>query len=201
MRSKPSGGGTLTTSWGGLTDIDGRGLRSAAVAARYGNLAGPVRAQELAAGRIDHALFMIVHCDDGRAVYPATDAPPGGVCPDPHDTPAMGARFQLDMSDAEIAGADLPAWKKTILYAMAHYGMFVGDTTGASWGIQVESDTTYTAFGQPGRFVEFARSAGFIPRADPALGGRTIYVGKLADDVDWQHRLRVVDPCVSDPDC
>src|SRR5207248_1020214 len=83
------------------------------------------------------------------------------------------------------ANADLPTWKKTILYAMAHYGMFVGDTTGGPWGIQVESDTTYTAFDQPGRFLEFARSAGFIPRADPALGGRTIYVGELADGVDW----------------
>jgi hypothetical protein len=201
IRSKPPGGGTLTTSWGGLTDLDGDGLGSAAVAARYGNLAGPVRAQELAAGRIDHALFMIVHCDDGRAVYPATEAPAGGACPYRLGAPSMGARFQLDMSDAEIAAADFPAWKKTILTAMAHYGMFVGDTTGASWGIQVESDSTYTAFGQPGRFVDFARSAGFVPRADPALGGRTVYVGTLADGVEWAHRLRVVDPCVSQRTC
>jgi hypothetical protein len=83
---------------------------------------------------------------------------------------------------------------------MARYGMFVGDTTDGSWGIQVESDTTYTAFGQPGRFLDFARSAGFVPRADPELG-RTLYVGELGDGVDWAQRLRVVAPCVSERSC
>ena len=32
------------------------------------------------------------------------------------------------MSDAQIAALAVPAWKKTILTALAHYGGYVGDT-------------------------------------------------------------------------
>src|SRR3712207_2264305 len=58
VAAKPEGGGRLTVAWAGTTSLRGAGLGSEAVAAGYGNLAGLVRAQELAAGRIDHALFM-----------------------------------------------------------------------------------------------------------------------------------------------
>ena len=72
VRSKPRGGGRLIVAWGGRTRIDGDGLGSYAVASRFGTLAGALRAEELQAGRINHALAISVRCDSGRYVYPAT---------------------------------------------------------------------------------------------------------------------------------
>ena len=100
VESKPSGGGELVTGYGGRTRIDGDGLASDATAAHFGLLAGIIRAEELLAGRIDHALFLVADCDSGEFVYPARGR--GAPCEDRTDAPAEGMRFQLDMSDAEI---------------------------------------------------------------------------------------------------
>ena len=51
----------------------------------------------------------------------------------------MGARLQLAMSSAEIDALSVPRWKKTILRAMARYGLFLGDTGGDAWGIELQS--------------------------------------------------------------
>ncbi len=64
-------GGTLTFGWGGATRIDGDGRGSDATAAQYGNLAGIIRAQELQAGAINHALFTVIRCDNANHGYPA----------------------------------------------------------------------------------------------------------------------------------
>jgi hypothetical protein len=189
VRSKPSGGGTLEFRWGGSTSIDGLGLGSAATASKFGNLAGIIRAQELEAGEINHAIFMVAKCDSGEYVYPAGKV--GRQCSDiglsNADAPPMGARFQLDMSDAEIDALAVPAWKKTILRAMARYGMILGDTGSGSWAIQAESGSTYTSFGYEDRLVAFAKQVGV-----PLYNGR--YVFNLRDGVDWRSRLRVVHP-------
>jgi hypothetical protein len=197
VRSKPAGGGTLVTGWGGRTAVlsgDGRG--SGATAANFGNLAGIIRAPELERGQIRHALFMVVKCDSGKYVYPATKS--GRSCASAGLTstgaPPMGARFQLNMTDAEIGALKVPDWKKTILRAMAIYGMYVGDTGGGSWGIQAESGSTYTSFGLEDQLVTFAKAV----RA-PLYQGR--YVFNLRDGVDYAARLRVIDPCVAHRTC
>jgi hypothetical protein len=196
VRSKPAGGGLLEFRWGGRTRIDGDGLGSGATAAQFGSLAGIVRVEELAAGRIDHALFMTAHCDAGRAVYPARGV--GRGCAElglpVAGAPPMGAHFQLALSRAQIDALPVAAWKKTILRAMASYGMFLGDTGGGSWGIKRESGTTYTSFGYPNRLVEFARANDWQPFGD-------LWVGNLRDDIDWATHLRLLDPCVSQRTC
>jgi hypothetical protein len=101
----------------------------------------------------------------------------------------MGARFQLNMSDAEIEALAVPAWKKTIFRAMARYGMIMGDTGSGSWAIQAESGSTYTSFGHEDRLVSFARSVGV-----PLSNGR--YVFNLRDGIDWASRLRVIHPAL-----
>ena len=106
----------------------------------------------------------------------------------------MGARFQLDLSDAEIAALAVPGWKKRILRAMARYGMYSGDTGGSSWAVQAESGSTYTSFGGEDGLVSFARRHGV-----PTWEGR--YVLDLRDGVDWARHLRVVDPCVAERSC
>jgi hypothetical protein len=196
VRSKPKGGGTLTFRWGGRTRIRGDGLGSDATAARYGNLAGIIRAQELEQGRIDHALFMVVRCDAGFGVYPASKG--GRPCSDIGRSdlfaPPMGTHFQLAMSESQIDALRVPEWKKVILRAMARYGMYVGDTGGTSWGIQAESGSTYTSFGYEDRLVAYARSAG-VPR----YKGR--YVFKLRSGVPWRRYLRVLAPCEAQGRC
>jgi hypothetical protein len=197
VRSKPPRGGKLVFRWGGKTPVSGAGLGSAAVAARYGTAAGVLRAEELGSGEIRHALFLAVKCDSGHFVYPARHA--GAPCASlglhNGNAPAMGRRFQLAMSPAQIAALPVPAWKKTILRAMARYGMFVGDT-GGRWGLGQESGVVYTSFGQPDQWVTLARRWQ-VPYYSPDHD----YVFDLNDGVDWARYLRVVAPCVSHGTC
>jgi hypothetical protein len=197
VRSKPKGGGTLTFSWGGKTKIDGEGIGVDSNAARFGEMAGLIRAEELEAAHIDHALFLFVHCDSGEYVYPATHL--GRACdwiglPN-EDAPPEGALFQLDMSDGEIDALDAPPWKKAILRAMAHYGMYVGDT-GGSWGLKHEGGITYTSFGYEDKFVTFAKKAG-VPYSEKA----DRYILNIRDGIDWRNRLRMIDPCEASGTC
>jgi hypothetical protein len=197
VRSKPKGGGLLTFSWGDRGRLDGDGLGVEGNAAFFGERAGLIRAEELEAGRIDHALFIFVNCDAGYAVYPAQAL--GRACEQiglpNEDAPPEGARFQLAMSYDEIEALDVAVWQKPILHAMAEYGMFVGDT-GGTWGLKLEGGITYTSFGYPDRFVRYAQSVG-APYSE--RGQR--YVMNLRDGVDWAGRLRLIDPCESAGTC
>lgn len=202
VREKPDGGGRLTFSWGGRTKIDGDGLGSAATAAEFANLAGVVRAQELEAGEIRHALFAVVKCDSGAHVYPA--AKHGRACSDigrsNAGAPPMGARLQLDMSTAEIDGLRVPDWKKTLLRALARYGAYVGDTGTGSWGFMAESGATYMSFDREDRLVTFAKRAG-VRTGDDDDDGTREHIFDVAPGVDWRARLRVVDPCEARGNC
>ena len=195
--SKPAGGGTVTVNWGGRTRIgtpDADGLGSDATAAHFGLAAGIIRGPEMQAGVIRHAIFMVAKCDSGEKVFPAEGV--GSKCSDgAADAPAEGARLQLALNDGEIQALPVPAWKKTILAAMAHYGLFVGDTGGSPWDIWAESGSSYTSFGAPDPWVSFAKSAG-VPESG---GGR--YYFDVASDVDWASHLRVIDPCVTEQTC
>ena len=189
------GGGTLTASWGGRTELTGDGLRSDATAAHFGLLAGVIRAAEMEAGRIDHALFMTIGCTAHRYVYPANGL--ASDCEDEPDAPAVGQRFWLDMTDAEIDALDVPSWKRTILRALADYGGYVGDTGGnESFGFQFESGSTYTSFGAEDPMAAFARTQ---DDGVSARDGR--YSFDLGSGVDWEGRLRALDPCVAARTC
>jgi len=194
VTSKPAGGGTLSISWGGKTKIDGDGLGSDATAARFGNLAGIIRAPEMQAGVIPHALFLVIKCGTTtpQYVYPALKG--GSMCADITNAPPMGARFFLAMSDSQINSLAVPTWKKTILTAMAHYGMYFGDTGGSGFGIEMESGSTYTSFGATDPMVSFAQANGWSPY-------NGTYVGDLGAGVDWASYLRVADPCVAQQTC
>jgi hypothetical protein len=111
-------GAQLNISWGGRARIDGSGLAADAngqgTAAGFGNLAGRIRAEELLGGAINHALFIVIDCDNGSFVYPARahDKP---CATDVANAPPMGARLQLAMSRAEIDALPVPEWKKILL--------------------------------------------------------------------------------------
>jgi len=192
VTSKPRGGGTIKFGWGGRTRLDGAGLDSDGTASRVGNLAGIIRAHEMQAGRIDHALFMTINCDSGTWVYPAMKN--GRPCADKNNAPPMGTRFQLNMTPAEIDALTVPTWKKTILRAMAEYGMYFGDTGSSAWGLQFESGSTYTAFGLADPLVDFGAR-----NSVPSWQGQRIF--DLKSGVDYAKRLRVLDPCTAQGTC
>ena len=74
VESKPRGGGTLVSSWGGRTRIDGDGRRSGGTASGFGNVAGIIRASELEFGRINHALFMTAGATQAVGCIPRSRA-------------------------------------------------------------------------------------------------------------------------------
>ncbi len=179
-------GGVMTLSWGGRTRIEGTGLASDATAAHFGLLAGIIRAPELQARDIDHALVMVTRCTSGY-IPPALGG--GSACRGSQSAPKAGMRIQLHMSGAQIDRLPVPGWKRTILHAMARYGAIVGDTGGsATWGLEFESGSTYTSFGKPDALVVFARAHNM-----PELDGE--YIFALSSGVDWAKYLRVIAPC------
>ncbi|TIC81201.1 hypothetical protein [Crenobacter intestini] len=198
VTQKPAGGGVLKAGSGGQRAITSQGIGSpgyatGGTAAGYSLLAGIIRAQELVGGQINHALYAIVNCSASTFVWPAIQG--AYICPGDPGIP-NGTHFYLDYSLAEINALPVPDWKKTILRAMATYGMFVGDTGGPSgprWAIQVESGQTYVSLGYPQPLITFAQLQG-IPNA----GNQ--YRFPLKDGVDWT-RLKVLDPCVAQGTC
>ncbi len=197
VSSKPRGGGRIDIGWGGRTQIDGSGMGSDAVAAQTATMAGVVRAEEMAGARIDHALAIFVHCDAGRFVFPATKS--GLSCAQlgeaTKNAPAMGTRFALNMTDAQIASSGVAAWRKPLLLAMAHYGMYVIDT-GGTWGVVQESGLASTSFGAADPWVTFAKANGATWWAPDAR-----WVMNIRDGIDWASKLRVIDPCVTRGTC
>ncbi|MCW2968308.1 MAG: hypothetical protein JWM71_2080 [Solirubrobacteraceae bacterium] len=198
VQSKPSGGGRLVFGWGAKTRIDGDGLeKSAANAAGYGGMAGGIRAEELLAGKIDHALIIAVHCDSNKFVYPASGL--GQACSDVGlsntNAPAMGQRFQFDMPAAQIEALNVPDYEKTILKAFSQYGAYVSDT-GGPWAIDTESGQVYASFSAPDQWVAYAKKIGATYYAPDHR-----YVLPLQNGVDWAKYLRVLDPCTANATC
>ncbi len=171
----------------------GSGLGSGATAADTGTLAGLITEPELAAGTINHALAINLPCTNG-AVYPA-QGPYGLPCTQEQgqtstNTAApLGTLLQLNMTDAQIAASDAPAWQQTIMTAMAHYGMYVNDTDGiGNIELEAESDISYTSLGGQPLMSNFIAQQGgwyYSPLNRWIMAGPAIPVSKL----------RVVDPC------
>jgi hypothetical protein len=169
----------------------GTGLGSHAEAADLGLAGGLIRAPELAAGRIDHALAMAVACVQSRDVWPSpADGRGDMVCPNGGAGPHLGSLLQLNMSDAQLAASHAPAWQRAVLTAMAHYGVYVVDTNGAGndeLSLIKEDDRSFTSFGAQPRMMGLIRS----------LGGRDDLIGVPIDI----SKLRVIAPCVPRRTC
>ena len=190
---------TIDVGWGGRTRINGKGLGSGATAAHFGNLAGIIRAQELRAGKIRHALVMVVPCvKRGGTVYPAVGK--GGMrCQriglPRRSAPRMGAHFQLDITRKRIRDLHIPRWKRAIAEALKRYGAYVADTTGrpGNWGFELEHAATYTSFGHRDEVGALGGHPG-VTKTDDDTNGYPEYWFDLSKGVPWRD-LRVVQPC------
>jgi hypothetical protein len=121
---------------GAIWDLDSNRLRpdtwTSADAAGLPVFAGLVRADEVEAGRIAHAIRFTVSCTNDSYVWPARHE--AGV--DDPDCPPIGARFRLD------ATFDLSRFSpraRVILRAMKRYGLILADN-GSNWYFQGTRD-------------------------------------------------------------
>lgn len=175
----------------------------------FGLHAGVIRGPELLAKKINHALFIVISCGSadtsfgngvqaagssgrggaGSFVYPAFkgDAACSGI------RPPMGARFWLDLTDAQIDATTSPAWEKTIAKAMHDYGGYMGDTGGPGFGFEFESGAMYTSIGAPNPFIQVAQNNGIV-NSNNGYG----YVFKFSTGqngtIDWKNHLHVITP-------
>ena len=176
---------TLTASTSYRQRYDGLGVVPSPPPARttgggtasyFAASAGVIRAAELRAGRIDHALFLSIdqgsqdtsfgfgtrapgangRGGEGSSVYPAIKG--DGAAPGVR--PPMGARYWLDMTPAEIDRTGAPAWERTIAKAMHAYGGYFGDTGGGGFKFALESAVPYVSAGQPNPMAAVAAQAG-----------------------------------------
>ncbi|MHB1846695.1 MAG: hypothetical protein ACYCWW_17885, partial [Deltaproteobacteria bacterium] len=187
------GGGSYSCTYGGMGPFDGSGLGFAATAAGLAAGAGDPRPEELVAGQINHALFGVFACCNGTAVGPI--AANGGHC----DTQcsngqgaAVGQRYMLNMTDAEILALGKDPASTAILMAMAHYGIIQGDENGNYAGsISVVPGFAYTVLGGTDPMAAYASTYGL---AADGRGGFTLDYGS---GVDWANKLVLLDPCGS----
>ena len=165
----------------------GTGLGGGGTAAGFSTLAGLITEPELASGTINHALAINVPCTTGT-VYPAQGANglPCNQLPGNTTTGTatpMGTLFQLNMTDAQIANSGAPTWEKTIMTAMAHYGMYVNDTDGINnIELEAESDISYTSLGGPSLMNNYIKANGgsyYAPLNRWILSGHVIPLDKL----------------------
>lgn len=145
--NKPSGaGGVLTAQACGSGPLTSDGLTFGQTGAGYAQWAGLIRAQELVAGNIPHALFMVSPCtSNATPVYPSNYRTTDSQCPSNQGIP-YGARFRITLTPAQIQALSIPASHKAILTALALYGAYQGDNNGGySFSFAVEADEMYTA--------------------------------------------------------
>lgn len=125
-----TGGASWTAGSGATWDLRSNQLRPAgwtsSDAAGLTILPGLVRYDEVAAGKIDHAIRMTVPVSRKAYLWPARHQA-GSTTND--NAPAMGERFRLK---ASVDEANYPAQVRPIIVALKTYGAIVADN-GSAW--------------------------------------------------------------------
>jgi hypothetical protein len=165
------GNGSWHAGAGAVFDLRANTLRPAgwtsADAAGLPIVPGLVRYEEVAAGRIDHAIRVTVPRSQNRFVWPARHAASSSS---DSALPPMGLRLRLK-STVDISG--LPAQARIVAQAMKTYGVIVADN-GSGWFISGTPDPGWdndalSSLGQlKGTDFEAVDTAGLM--ADPNSG-------------------------------
>jgi hypothetical protein len=175
--------------------------------------AGQITAAELLAGHIDHALFAIGACAQGRQ-YPAPPEANTHACTSGIGPPLGGREWYDVPCETTQANSSLQPWEKAILCALHDYGAYMEDTNdrGRPYfvGIGVygtESIEQAFDYGQPDPFAALA-SQGWtsltIPDVDKHGTARQRWVG--ADvwnppGVDFPRHIHWLAPCSAQGTC
>jgi hypothetical protein len=135
-RAFPAGGGWQADS-GARFDLGSNALRplgwTSADAAGLPILPGLVRYDEVAAGRIDHALRVTFARTQRGYILPATHFASSSTDP---DLPPMGLRLRL-RADYDLSG--ITGQARVIAEALQRYGLIVADN-GSNWYVQGAPD-------------------------------------------------------------
>jgi hypothetical protein len=201
------GGGVFDVSLATRIPLTGDGRGScAADAACVGMSAGQVRVQELQAGSINHAIFIVDGvCDNSGTPASLYPADPTNSCSGSNPgAPKVGQWYYLALTDAQISATGFPTWQQTILRALARYGMFVGDqgSTGA-FDIFTEDQRTWSSFNRPNPWLAYAQQLARDPANNiRSASGTSVDFGM--DNIPrsfWSENLRAVDACVIQRSC
>jgi hypothetical protein len=137
----PNANGSWHAGSGAVYDLRSHRLRPAgwtsADAAGLPIVPGLVRYEEVAAGRIDHAIRVTVPRSQARYLWPARHAASSS---NDAALPPMGLRLRLK-STVDIAG--LPAQARIVAQAMKTYGVIVADN-GSGWYISGAPDAHWS---------------------------------------------------------
>lgn len=194
-------GSGFDSSGHGLTDVGSCGA------------GGTIRQAELAAGAINHRLFVSIQCvQQGTFVFPGfQNGDHWCTASGSNAHVPMGALLWSDLSDATVNALSIPADGKTLLRNLHNYGWFVGDTqcsgnpcpqanANFNFGMFVEPDVQFAAFGVTPPIVSYAIAQGW---SSVVIGGSaTRYI--LCDPctwIDWRAHLHIVDPCYAQGTC
>ena len=133
----PNSDGSWRAGSGAVFDLRGNGMRpdgwTSADAAGLSIVAGLVRYEEVADGRIDHAIRVTAPRTRDAYIWPARHSASDDNNP---ALPPMGLRFRLK-SGVDISG--LPAQARVVAEAMKRYGVILADN-GSSWFISGTPD-------------------------------------------------------------
>jgi hypothetical protein len=163
--------GSWRAGSGAIFDLRSNALRprgwTSADAAGLPILPGLVRYDEVAAGRIDHAIRITAPRTRNAFVWPARHAASSSS---DASLPAMGQRFRLK---ADVAISRLPAQARVVAQALKTYGAILADN-GSAWYLSGTQDSRWNndalhALGQlSGGDFEAVNVSGLMARPDSA---------------------------------
>jgi hypothetical protein len=167
---------------------------------------GLLRANELLAGSIDHALFLVAQCAIGWQ-YPAFPKASTNQCTSGNG-PGLGARLWYDVVDATTnANPNLKPWEKAILNALHDFGGYLGDNmSGGSVvsgiGFLAESGEAPWVFGQVDPFAALTSQSWTPASVGGALTARFIGADTWQPNgVNFAQHLHWLDPCSAQGSC
>jgi hypothetical protein len=178
-----------------MNEFGPSGWTGAATASHRALTAGILLPSDLINGVISHALTVAPPCVSGQNVFPGIGGS-GVLCPNGTGLP-QGSRLFLALSDAQINAMSLSATARMFYIAMAHYGVYVTDTSGqaSTWYLVGTPNVhSWTDLGLPDPWPAAAAAAGV---SNGNMGLFTEYSIGMAFPAGLQNYLKVAAPCVT----
>ena len=168
-------GATWSAGWANSLRTSGSGIYGHGLSTRgsgFALLAGLVRPEELATGRIDHALiFSYPYTSAAGFVAPATESDGKSTR---SDAIPEGALLQLDPT---LDVGSLPGYERAIARALQRYGMYLGDTSDSNVSLYGVSGQSYVR----NPYAGMTSSGGYATLKDiPISRFRVIRYGPLS---------------------
>ena len=159
--------GNWSVSWGSVVALDSDGTHSSGTGSGISRLAGVVRASEIAAGVIDHALVF-----SSNLTCRATFVSPATKTDGSRDQACIpeGSHIQLDPSIDVDRLPGITAGERAIGHALQTYGAFCVDSGGASMAFSFERVTGSAPYVQAGLAWDYFNMV-HLPQAFRVLQG------------------------------